>query len=102
MFGALELNMGPVPGLFWIKGFIVLGSRLVGPADEAEAKSHHARVIQFFMQPDSVELDQISRLVVGGNVKPRLSKVMSLDEAMLAEDLVQLGHPHGKVILHIT
>ena len=74
----------------------------VGPADEAEAKSHHARVIQFFMQPDSVELEQISRLVVGGNVKPRLSKVMSLDEAMLAEDLVQLGHPHGKVILHIT
>ncbi len=74
----------------------------VGPADEAEAKSYNARVIQFFMQPDSGELEKISRLVVGGNVKPRLSKVMSLNEAMAAEDLVQLGHPHGKVILHIA
>jgi NADPH:quinone reductase-like Zn-dependent oxidoreductase len=74
----------------------------VGPADEAEAKSHSARVIQFFMQPNSGELAQIGRLVEGGNVKPRLSKVMSLDEAMAAEDLVQLGHPHGKVILHIA
>ena len=74
----------------------------VGPADEAEAKSYNARVVQFYMKPDSSELGQIGRLVEGGNVKPRLSKVMSLDEAKAAEDLVQLGHPHGKVILHIA
>jgi NADPH:quinone reductase-like Zn-dependent oxidoreductase len=74
----------------------------VGPADEAEAKSYNARVIQFYMKPDSSELGQIGRLVEDGNVKPRLSKVMSLNEAKAAEDLVQLGHPHGKVILHIA
>jgi NADPH:quinone reductase-like Zn-dependent oxidoreductase len=74
----------------------------VGPADEAEARSYNARVVQFIMQPDSGELAQISRLVEKGEVKPRLSKVMPLDEAKAAEDLLQLGHPHGKVILHIA
>lgn len=74
----------------------------VGPADEAEARSHNARVIQFIVKPDSRELEQIGRLVEVGNIKPRLSKVMPLDEARAAEDLVQRGHPHGKVILHIA
>ena len=74
----------------------------VGPADEAEAKLNNARVIQFFMKPDSGGLTQIGKLVDGGQVKPRLSKVMSLDQAKAAEDLIQLGHPHGKVILHIA
>jgi len=74
----------------------------VGPADESEAKQHGVRVIQFVMKPASDELQQIARLVEQGLVKPRISKVMQLPEAKEAEDLSQLGHPHGKVILRVA
>ena len=74
----------------------------VGPVDETEAMTYNVRAIPFTMKSDPDELEQIGRLVEAGNVKPRISKVMSLAEARDAEDLIQLGHPHGKVILHVA
>jgi len=74
----------------------------VGPADEAEAKKYNARVIQFVMQRNAEELSQIGLLVEKGEIKPRISQVIPLDEAKQAEDLSQMGHPHGKVILRVA
>jgi len=74
----------------------------VGPADETEAKKHGIRVLQFVMKRNSGELEQIARLVDEGSIKPRISKIMPLNEAKEAEDLSQSGHPHGKVILRIV
>ncbi|MEJ2565179.1 MAG: NADP-dependent oxidoreductase [Gammaproteobacteria bacterium] len=75
----------------------------VGPADEAEAKKHKARVVQFVMRRDAAdELERIGRFVEEGVVKPRVSRIMPLSEARNAEDLSQLGHPHGKLILRVA
>ena len=74
----------------------------VGPADESEAGNYHARVVQFVMQRNARELLQIGQLVETGEVKCRISKIMPLDEARHADDLSQLGHPHGKVILRVA
>ena len=73
----------------------------VGSADETEAKKHGVRVVQFVMQRNSGELEQLGHLLDEGKVKPRIGKVMSLSEAKEAEDLSQRGHPHGKVILSV-
>lgn len=74
----------------------------VGPVDETEAKKYGVRSVQFIMKRASDELEQIARLVDSGFVKPRISKVMPLSEAKAAEDLCQLGHPHGKLILRVA
>jgi NADPH:quinone reductase-like Zn-dependent oxidoreductase len=74
----------------------------VGPADEAEADKHGVRVLQFVMKRNSGELEQIARLVDEGAIRPRISKIMSLKDAREAEDLSQMGHPHGKLILKVA
>lgn len=74
----------------------------VGPADETQAKRHGARVVQFVMQRNAGELDQLGHLLEDGTLQPRISKVMSLSEAREAEDLSQSGHPHGKVVLRVV
>ena len=74
----------------------------VGPANETEAKKHGARVVQFMMQRNGEELEQLGRLIEDGSLKPRISKIMSLTNAQQAEDLSQTGHPHGKVVLRVA
>jgi NADPH:quinone reductase-like Zn-dependent oxidoreductase len=74
----------------------------VGPTDEAEAEKRGVRVVQFFMKRDADELRQIARLVEEGTVKPRVSRIMPLSEARDAEDLSQLGHSHGKLVLRVA
>lgn len=74
----------------------------VGPANEAEARQHNARVMQFVMQRNADELAQLGNLMNGGEVTSRISKVVPLADARAAEDISQLGHPHGKVILRVA
>lgn len=81
------------------KGLVVT---TVGPGDDIEASEHKSRVVQFIMRRDAGELEQIGRLVDEGVVKPRVSKIMPLSEARNAENLSQLGHPHGKLILRVA
>lgn len=82
------------------KGGLVVTT--VGPVDEAEGRRRGIRVVQFVMKPDASELQQISQLVSRGSVKPRVSRVLSLDRAREAAELSEHGHPHGKVVLQIV
>jgi NADPH:quinone reductase-like Zn-dependent oxidoreductase len=43
----------------------------------------------------------IQSVIERGTVKPRISKVLPLDQAREAENLSQTGHPHGKVVLQL-
>lgn len=74
----------------------------VGHPDEAAARKYGVRVSHFLMKRHGNELEQIGRLLGDGSLRPHISKVMPLSEAREAENLSQLGHPHGKIILNVS
>ncbi len=73
----------------------------VGPIDEPQARSLGIRAASFLMKQDGAQLAELAKLVDQGILTPRVSRVLPLREAQKAQDLVQKGHPHGKVILEI-
>ena len=75
---------------------------LIGDVDGSAAKRAGVRAVGFEMQYDTVELREIVRLVARGQVKPHVSKVLSLDEARRALDLNQQGESHGKIVLEVA
>jgi NADPH:quinone reductase-like Zn-dependent oxidoreductase len=75
---------------------------LVGQADQAAAEERGLRAVDFGMQYDTVTLREIVRLVSRGEVKPHVSKVMSLADARRAMDMNQRGQSHGKIVLQVA
>lgn len=96
-----------VGGLTLQRSYQVLKSRgvlvtTVGPVNQDEARWYDIEVIQFVMTPDAEGLAQIADLVDRDIVKPRVSHVMGLEEARIAQDLNQAGQSHGKIILRVN
>lgn len=60
------------------------------------------RGVEFAMSYDTEDLQEISKLVERGVVKPRISRVMSLSEAREAMEINQRGESHGKIVLRLT
>ena len=75
---------------------------LVGEIDHAAAKKYQVRGLEFGMRYDTGDLEQITRLIAKGIVKPHISKVLPLDQARKAMDLNQHGESHGKIILKVA
>ena len=50
---------------------------------------------------DTASLERIAELVDSGDVKPQISAVVPLSEAISAYDLSQTGHLRGKVVLRM-
>jgi len=53
------------------------------------------------MSKDGRGLEQIAELVNEGKIKTHVGEVLPLEAAAQAQDLLQNGHTHGKVVLHI-
>jgi NADPH:quinone reductase-like Zn-dependent oxidoreductase len=80
------------------------GGTLVSTAaaiDHARTLKLGIRGIDFLMKHDDRGLAQVARLIEQGRLRPRVSQVLSLEEARVAQELLEKGHPHGKVVLQI-
>jgi NADPH:quinone reductase-like Zn-dependent oxidoreductase len=73
---------------------------IVQPPEEARAKEYGVQAM--FVRCDHHRGDQLARiaeLVVSGQVKVKVEKVLPLSQAREAQEMSQAGHLHGKVVL---
>ena len=75
---------------------------LIDEIDKEAAKRAGVRAVDFGMEYDVEDLEQIAALVESGAIRPHISKVLPLDQAKQAMDLNQQGKSHGKIVLEIT
>jgi NADPH:quinone reductase-like Zn-dependent oxidoreductase len=75
---------------------------LVGELSEAAAKKAGVRGVEFGMEYDTEDLEEIANLVDRGIIKPHITGVLPLDQARKALDLNQGGESHGKIVLQVS
>ncbi|MEZ0392508.1 MAG: NADP-dependent oxidoreductase [Pseudobdellovibrionaceae bacterium] len=73
----------------------------VGPLDEKQAAEKNVKGIQFYAKQNSEDLSEMAKLVADGVLKPRIYEILPLEEAKLAQDRLQKGQSHGKIILQV-
>jgi len=81
------------------KGGILLST--VGAADPKEGEKFGIRTHSFLMKPDAGELEKLADLVDQRIVAPRVDRVVPFNGFREAQDLVQSGQAHGKIILEV-
>ena len=74
----------------------------VQQADQARAREAGVRAVNIVMRRDGSELAQIAQLIDQGIVKPRIDKILPIDEAKRAHDLNESGKTHGKIVLRVA
>jgi len=72
---------------------------LVRPPPQEKASAQGVRGAMLISKPRGDQLARIADLVVSGDVKIRVEKVLPLREARQAQELSQSGHAHGKIVL---
>lgn len=73
----------------------------VGAPDENALKKIGAKGVRFVEKRDSNELSQLASLIEQGKLQARIDEVLPLDEARKAQDLLQKGDSHGKIVLEV-
>jgi NADPH:quinone reductase-like Zn-dependent oxidoreductase len=79
----------------------ILVSILKRPSAE-EAAAHEARGGYVFVQPNAAELSEIATLIDSGKLMPVVETVLPLSEARRAQELNQVGHTRGKIVLRVA
>jgi NADPH:quinone reductase-like Zn-dependent oxidoreductase len=74
----------------------------VQPVDESAATRAGIRAILIVMKRNATDLAQLAAWVEKGVLRPRLAQTVSLEEAKTAQELMQSGKTHGKVILKVA
>ena len=82
------------------KGGIVLD--LVGRPDPAELEKHGIRGAAISVRPDAKDLTEIATLIDAGKIKPIVTQVLPLSEAIAAERQAETHHTRGKIVLRIA
>lgn len=75
---------------------------LIGEIDADAAKQAGVRAVEFGMEYDTEDLEEIARLAASGALKSHITQVLPLDKAREALDLNQRGNSHGKIILQVA
>ncbi len=73
----------------------------VAPETQEEAKEKDIKVIGFMAKSDPEDLEQIAQLIDSGKVHPVISKILPLEKAEEAQQLIEDGHTRGKIILKV-
>jgi NADPH:quinone reductase-like Zn-dependent oxidoreductase len=102
----VDVVLDPLGGETQARSFGVLKRggmliNLIEDIDEDAAKKAGVRTVDFGMEYDVEDLEQIAALVAQGLIEPHISKVLPLDQARQALDLNQQGKSHGKVVLEV-
>ena len=82
------------------KGGIVIS--LVARPDPAELKKYGIRGTGISAHPDAEDLTEIAQLIDAGKIKPAVTQVLLLSEAIAAQQQAATHHTRGKVVLRIA
>src|SRR5215469_2657451 len=82
------------------KGGIVMS--LVARPDPVELKKRGIRGAAISVHPDAEDLTQIAQLIDAGKIKPIVTQVLPLSEAVAAQQQAATHHTRGKVVLRIA
>src|SRR5712664_1585232 len=80
-------------------GFI---ATLVAEPDQAELDKHGIRGASLSVEPNSNELAQITKLIEEKKIKPIVSLVLPLTEAVKAQEQAATHHTRGKIVLKVA
>jgi NADPH:quinone reductase-like Zn-dependent oxidoreductase len=80
-------------------GFI---ATLVARLDQNELDKHGIRGASISVKPDANELDEITRLIEAKKIKPVVTEVLPLTEAVKALQQAATHHTRGKIVLKIA
>ena len=75
---------------------------LVARPDPVELKKHGIRGAGISAHPDADELAEIAQLIDAGKIKPMVTQVLPLSEAIAAQQQAATHHTRGKVVLRIA
>jgi len=82
------------------KGGIVMS--LVARPDPAELQKHGIRGAGISVHPDADDLTEIAQLIDAGKIKPIVTEVLRLSDAVMAQQQAATHHTRGKVVLRIA
>lgn len=82
------------------KGGIVMC--LVALPDRAELQKRGIRGAAISVHPDAADLAEIARLIDAGKIKPIVTQVLPLSQAVAAQRQAATHHTRGKIVLRIA
>jgi NADPH:quinone reductase-like Zn-dependent oxidoreductase len=82
------------------KGGIVMS--LVALPDRAELRKREIHGAAISVHPDAADLAEIAQLIDAGKIKPMVTQVLPLSEAIAAQQQAATHHTRGKVVLRIA
>jgi NADPH:quinone reductase-like Zn-dependent oxidoreductase len=82
------------------KGGII--TTLVAQPDQSELDKHGIRGAAISVRPNASELAEITKLIEEKKVKPVVSQVLPLNEAVKAQEQAATHHTRGKIVLRIA
>src|SRR5437867_2246704 len=80
-------------------GFV---ATLVAEPDQAELDKHGIRGAPISVKPNASELAEITKLIEEKKIKPIVSQVLPLTEAVKAQEQAATHHTRGKIVLKIA
>ena len=105
--GGVVVSIGSTPSAAFARswGFnpiIVLAIRVMSRKATAAARRHEARYEYLFMRPDGEQLEEITRLVESGVIKPLVDKVFPLEQVRDALAYSESGRATGNVVIKVA
>jgi NADPH:quinone reductase-like Zn-dependent oxidoreductase len=82
------------------KGGIVMS--LVARPDPVELQKHGIRGAGISVHPDSEDLTEIAGLIDSGKIKPIVTRVLPLSDAVKAQQQAATHHTRGKIVIRIA
>lgn len=80
------------------------GGRMVStlqPPSKVKALLHGAKGEAYMAHPSGRQLEEISHLIDGGQVRVNVEQTLALEQAARAQDHLEKDHPAGKVVLEV-
>ena len=75
---------------------------LVARPDPAELQKHGIRGAAISVHADADDLSEIAQLIDAGKIKPVITEVLPLTDAVKAQQQAATHHTRGKVVLRIA
>ena len=63
---------------------------------------HRVRGVGYRAQPSAGQLAEIGRLIDEGKVRPVVTATYPLAEARQAQERLERGHVHGKIVIEVA
>ncbi len=82
------------------KGGIVV--TIAGQPDQAELDKRGIRGASIRSSPKAETLEELTKLIEAGKLKPLVSQVLPLSEGAKAQDQVTTRHTRGKIVLKVA